>query len=59
MEEKPKAIDLAYCDFHGTDLCGINPDGMDFYNGYFRQADLPGINFSKAVLQELNVHALG
>ncbi len=41
--EKPELIG---CDFRHISLKGINAEGLDFTNSYFRQADLRGVDFS-------------
>ena len=45
------SCDLTGCDFSRTDLRGLNADGLDFSNGYFRMADLRGIDFRNAILE--------
>ncbi len=41
--EKPE---LTSCDFRHINLQGINTEGLDFSNSYFRQADLRGVDFT-------------
>lgn len=38
--------ELSACDFRHINLQGINAQGLDFSNSYFRQADLRGVDFS-------------
>jgi uncharacterized protein YjbI with pentapeptide repeats len=37
---------LTACDFRHINLQGINAEGLDFSNSYFRQADLRGVDFT-------------
>lgn len=37
---------VACCDFRHINLQGMQTEGLDFSNSYFRQADLRGIDFS-------------
>jgi uncharacterized protein YjbI with pentapeptide repeats len=53
---KGEACDLTHCDFRGLDLRGLNAKGLDFTGGYFRQADLRGINFQESCLQECSIN---
>ncbi len=41
--EKPV---LSSCDFRHINLQGINAEGLDFSNSYFRQADLRGVDLT-------------
>ncbi|HHJ52773.1 MAG TPA: pentapeptide repeat-containing protein [Caldithrix abyssi] len=41
---------LSGLDFRGSDLRGLNADGLNLSNSKFKQADLRGINFSTANL---------
>ncbi len=41
--------DLKGCDLRGLDLRGLEADGLDFSGSYFRQTDLRGIDFRKAL----------
>lgn len=53
--EKPE---LVGCDFRHINLQGIDTAGLDFSNGYFRQADLRGVDFSKCIsLEGASLHA--
>jgi len=38
--------ELTSCDFRHINLQGINAEGLDFSNSYFRQADLRGVDLS-------------
>lgn len=40
-----EVADLTSCDFRHMNLQGLNADKLDLSNGYFRQADLRGIDF--------------
>ncbi len=42
--------DLRGVDLRGLDLRGLDAEGLDFSDSYFRDADLRGIDFSKAML---------
>ena len=53
---KGETCDLTHCDFRGLDLRGLNAKGLDFTGGYFRQADLRGINFHESCLQECSIN---
>lgn len=44
--EKPV---LMGCDFRHINLQGIDAEGLDFTDSYFRQADLRGVDFSKCM----------
>lgn len=50
-----EACDLRACDFRSFDLRGLNPDGLDLSDGYFRQADLRGIDFTRAKLEGASI----
>lgn len=45
------------CDFRGLDLRGWEPAGLDLSDGYFRQADLRGVDFSLSRLEGASVHS--
>lgn len=49
--------DLTNCDMRGLSLQGLNADGLNLQGCYFRQADLRGIDFSKAILDGASIHA--
>lgn len=40
-----KTGDLTKCSFRGLDLRGMNAEGLDFTDAYFRGANLRGIDF--------------
>ena len=44
-------------DFRGLDLRGIDAHGLDMSNGYFRQADLRGVDFSQTRLEGASINA--
>ncbi|PHS71570.1 MAG: hypothetical protein COB23_00945 [Methylophaga sp.] len=49
---------LAGCDFRHINLQGINTEGLDFTDSYFRQADLRGVDFSPCKSMEgASIHA--
>jgi uncharacterized protein YjbI with pentapeptide repeats len=52
-----KSCDLTDCDFRGLDLRGLDTEGLDFSGGYFRQADLRGVDFSKARMEGASIHS--
>lgn len=54
---KGEVPDLVNADMRGLSLKGLNADGLDLQGCYFRQADLRGIDFSKARLDRASVHA--
>lgn len=41
-----ETTDLTSCDFRHINLQGINAEGLDFANSYFRQAGLRGTGFT-------------
>jgi uncharacterized protein YjbI with pentapeptide repeats len=50
--------DLKGCDFRHINLQGLNTDGLDFSNSYFRQADLRGVDFSNCkTMNGASIHA--
>jgi uncharacterized protein YjbI with pentapeptide repeats len=49
-KEAGEVCNLNGCDFSSMDLRGINADGLDFSDCYFRIADLRGIDFRKTQL---------
>ncbi|NQZ53753.1 MAG: pentapeptide repeat-containing protein [Piscirickettsiaceae bacterium] len=52
-----KAV-LVNCDFRHINLQGINTEGLDFTDSYFRQADLRGVDFSHCKSMEgASIHA--
>jgi uncharacterized protein YjbI with pentapeptide repeats len=51
-------VDLVSCDFRHLNLQGLNADGLDFSNSYFRQTDLRGVDFSRCKsLEGASIHA--
>ncbi len=52
-----KTCDLTHCDFRGTDLRGLEADGLDLTGCYFRQADLRGVDFTNAKLEGASLHS--
>ena len=48
--------DLTAADFRGLDLRGLVADGLDLSDGYFRQADLRGVDLSKTKLLGASIH---
>jgi uncharacterized protein YjbI with pentapeptide repeats len=51
-------VDLTGCDFRHLNLQGLQAQGLDFSDSYFRQADLRGIDFSQCVsLEGASIHA--
>lgn len=54
---KGEKVDLTGCDFRNLSLSGIVADSLDFSNGYFRQADLRGIDFTRCFsLRGASIH---
>jgi uncharacterized protein YjbI with pentapeptide repeats len=53
---KGEMCDLTHCDFRGLDLRGLEAKGIDFTGGYFRLADLRGIDFSQSCLKECSIN---
>jgi len=51
-----ESCDLTGADFRGVDLTGLNADGLDFSNSYFRMCNLRGIDFTKAKLEGASIH---
>ncbi len=51
-----EACDLTGADFRGVDLSGLNADGLDFSNSYFRMCNLRGIDFSNTRLEGASIH---
>jgi uncharacterized protein YjbI with pentapeptide repeats len=49
--------DLKSCDLRGLDLRGLDAAGLDFSDGYFRQSDLRGIDFSQSTLRGASINA--
>lgn len=51
-----ETCDLKACDFRGLDLRGWDTVSLDLSDGYFRQADLRGVDFSNARLLGASLH---
>ncbi|MCW9013693.1 MAG: pentapeptide repeat-containing protein [Gammaproteobacteria bacterium] len=51
-----ETCDLTGADFRGVHLNGLDADGLDLSNSYFRMANLRGIDFSKANLEGASIH---
>ncbi len=49
--------DVRACDLRGLDLRGWDAEGLDLSDCYFRQSDLRGVDFSKAVLKGASINA--
>lgn len=48
---KGEPCDLVGTDLSRLDLRGLNADGLDIRNGYFRMCDLRGVDLSQANLE--------
>lgn len=48
--------DLTAADFRSVDLTGLNADGLDLSNCYFRMSNLRGIDFTNTNLQGASIH---
>lgn len=48
--------DLTGADFHSVDLTGINAEGLDLSNCYFRMSNLRGIDFTQTRLEGATIH---
>ena len=51
-----EACDLRGADFRSVDLTGLNAEGLDLSDCYFRMSNLRGVDFSKACLQGASIH---
>ena len=51
-----ESCDLTSADFRSVDLCGLNADGLDLSNCYFRMSNLRGIDFSNSKLEGASIH---
>jgi len=51
-----ETCDLTGADFRSVDLRGLNAEGLDLSNCYFRMSNLRGIDFSKTRLQGASIH---
>jgi uncharacterized protein YjbI with pentapeptide repeats len=49
--------DLTGCDFRNVDLRGIDAQGLNFSDCYFRQADLRGVDFRNCRLDGASINA--
>ncbi|MFN2338744.1 MAG: pentapeptide repeat-containing protein [Gammaproteobacteria bacterium] len=49
--------DFSGLDFRGLDLRTLDAHGLDMSNGYFRQADLRGVDFSTTRLEGASINA--
>ena len=49
--------DLSGTDFRALHLCGLNTEGLDFSNSYFRMADLRGLDLRSCNLEGASLHA--
>ena len=48
--------DLQGADFRNVDLTGIDADGLDLIDCYFRMSNLRGIDFSNTKLEGASIH---
>jgi uncharacterized protein YjbI with pentapeptide repeats len=46
-----ECCDLTHCDLRSLDLRGIDAAGLDFSHCYFRNANLRGVDFTRARLE--------
>ena len=51
-----ESCDLTGADFRNVDLKGLNADGLDLSNSYFRMSNLRGIDFTNTILQGASIH---
>jgi len=51
-----ETCDLSSADFRGVDLTGLNADGLDLSNSYFRMSNLRGIDFTNTILEGASIH---
>ena len=51
-----KPFKLSGLDFHGQSFKGVNVEGIDFSNSYFRQSDLRGVNFKTCNLEGASIY---
>lgn len=49
--------DLSGTDFRALHLCGLNVEGLDFSNSYFRLADMRGLDLRTCNLEGASLHA--
>ncbi len=51
-----ESCDLTGADFRTVNLRGINAEGLDLSNCYFRMSNLKGIDFSRTRLEGASIH---
>jgi len=51
-----ESCDLTSADFRSVDLTGLNADGLDLSNCYFRMSNLRGVDFSNTRLEGASIH---
>jgi len=56
LKDSGQKCDLTGADFRAVTLVGLDADGLDFSNCYFRMSNLRGIDFSKAKLEGASIH---
>jgi len=54
--ESGEDCDLKAADFRNVDLKGLNADGLDLSDCYFRMCNLRGIDFSNTRLEGASIH---
>ena len=54
--ENGESCDLTSADFRSVDLTGLNADGLNLSNCYFRMSNLRGIDFSNTQLEGASIH---
>jgi len=54
--EAGESCDLSAADFRSVDLTGLNADGLDLSNCYFRMSNLRGVDFSNTRLDGASIH---
>jgi len=55
-KENGETCDLTCADFRSVDLTGLNAEGLDLSNSYFRMSNLRGIDFSNTCLEGASIH---
>ena len=55
-KENGETCDLTSADFRSVDLTGLNAEGLDLSNCYFRMSNLRGIDFSSTHLEGASIH---
>lgn len=53
---KGESCDLTSADFRSVDLTGLNADGLDLSNCYFRMSNLRGLDFTNTNLEGASIH---